>query len=139
MDVEGIRSGIETRLKKKQRGFYLDKNPNFAALRESHDKASRDAGEKKLAAENGVIAALAKFGLLNEKKKDPVTILSDLFKYQDFGLPTKSDPGKFRAPPMQRMLRDRHFSGVAPPASSGGSMEFSSAHKPDMSMAYQGV
>jgi hypothetical protein len=137
-NVEVQQHGVQTRLKKKQRGFYTDPSPGFAALNESHAKASGAAGEKKIAADAGVLAALEKFGLLQRKDgddgPDAVRVLSDMFKYEDFGLPVKGDPTKGRPAP-----KDRAWGPASPSGSAGGAMESSSAYRPDTAMAYHGA
>lgn len=129
--------GVQTRLKKKRRGFYHDPSPGFAAVNETHATAQARAGEKKLAsALDGAREALAKFGLLQRKDADPVEAMSDLFRYEDFGLPVRGDPTKAR--PLKAM-RDRSFGPARPTGSAGSAMEFSSAVHPDTAMAYHGV
>lgn len=139
-DHEVHAPGVETRLKKQRRGFYHDPSPGFAAVGESHAAAKARAGEKKLACVlDGARSALAKFGLLQRKDGDPVEAMSDLFRYEDFGLPVRGDPTKGRPPRPLRALRDRSFGPAAPPGSAGSAMEFSSAVHPDTAMAYHGV
>lgn len=133
-NVETKNPGVETRLKMKQRGFYHDKSPGFAGVRDAHEKAKATAGEKKVAAFLGAQAALEKFGFLHRKEEDPVHLVSELFRYEDFGLPTKGKNPKDKEP-----TRGRIFGPPSPEHSSGGAGEFSSAYSPDRVMDYTGV
>lgn len=91
---------------------------------------------KTAAAGEGIMAALGKFGLLHGKEADPVDALSELFKYEDFGLPVKGDPEKGRP---QRTMRDRSFGPAAPIGSAGSAMEFSPASQLDVATTYTGA
>jgi hypothetical protein len=79
---------VDTRLKKRQRGFHFEKEPGFFDLKGKFDDAAKKNEEIKVAA---IADALALFGLDPKyagdiaKAADPVKALTQTFHQQDFG------------------------------------------------------
>lgn len=87
----------ETRLNKKERGWYKDPDPSFHDMKEKFNEAARRNGEK--AVEQVKAAAiryvLGKFALLDEHG-DPVGDLTDILKNDDFGYTKRTSKNNFR-------------------------------------------
>jgi hypothetical protein len=79
----------QSRLKKKQRGFFHDKDPGLYDVKGSFIRANDANKSHKIA---GITAALEKFGLLNEV--DPVSILSKTFQEIPAGFKTVTKGNK---------------------------------------------
>jgi len=83
-------TGIALRRKRTPRGFYHDPSPGIHGLREGFERAAKGQ-ETKIA---GQQSALKRFGLMkNRSNEDPVDVLTQLYKWDDFGL-KRRNPGK---------------------------------------------
>jgi hypothetical protein len=117
----GKKAMIETRLKKRQRGFYYEPDPGFHDVNGKFDDAHAKTKQVKLAA---IMDTLARFGLkLSEKQAgqlldspDPAKALTQILKTDDFGLGL--EPGKGAGPGEQRKPKD--FSAWGPKSGLGG-------------------
>jgi hypothetical protein len=95
-----------TRLKKPNRGWYVDKSPGFHDLKGKFEDAARKGLGKEVKLANEQVAAirdaLAKFGFLRSEKgeDDPVGVLTHVLRNSGFG---------FKLP-----ARDAHVVGMKP-------------------------
>lgn len=92
-------SHVETRLKKRQRGWHYEAEPGFHGVKSTFDQAEKNnkSNEVKLAA---MLDALEKFALLDDNG-DPIGTLSKILKENDFGFnsgaPSKKDRNRPQA------------------------------------------